>query len=125
MTREEQRLKNENEELTPGELRKKAYSIAMRLKNSGLDTEIICARLEKQGIPEEMAMEVVRDILMERKKEVVKQTEPVYNFALIRIGIGLTIALVTYLLTDNAILPIAIIAGGVVTALMAKKRMEE
>jgi hypothetical protein len=33
--------------------------------------------------------------------------------------------LVTYLLTDNAILPVAIIAGGVVTALMAKKKMEE
>lgn len=115
----------ENEELSPEELKKKAYSIAMRLKNSRLDGETIYARLEKQGIPEEMAMEVVRDILIERKKEVVKQTEPVYNFALIRIGIGLAIGLVTYLLTGNMILPIAIIAGGVVTALMAKKKMEE
>jgi len=115
----------EKEELTPGELKKKAYSIALRLKNSGLDGETIYARLEKQGIPEDMAIEVVQDILIERKRDVIKQTEPVYNFALIRIGIGLAIALVTYLLTDNAILPVAIIAGGVVTALMAKKKMEE
>ncbi len=57
--------------------------------------------------------------------DVIKQTEPVYNFALIRIGIGLAIALVTYLLTDNAIIPVAIIAGGLVTALMAKKKMKE
>lgn len=115
----------ENEELTPGELKKKAYSIAMRLKNSGLDGETIYARLEKQGIPEDMAREVVQNILIEIKRDVIKQTEPIYNFALIRIGIGLAIALVTYLLTGNAILPGAIIAGGVVTALMAKKKMNE
>lgn len=115
----------DKEELTPGELKKKAYLIGLRLKNSGLDGETIYARLEKQGIPEDMAKEVVGDILIERKRDVIKQTEPVYNFALIRIGIGLVIALVSYLLTDNAILPIAIIAGGIVTALLAKKKMEE
>lgn len=115
----------DNEELTPGELKKKAYSIGMRLKNSGLDGETIYARLEKQGIPEEMAKEVVQDILVERKRDVIKQTEPVYNFALIRIGIGLVIALISYLLTGNVIFPVAIIAGGVVTALLAKKKMEE
>jgi hypothetical protein len=115
----------EKEELTPEELKKKAYSIGLRLKNSGLDGETIYARLEKQGIPEDMAKEVVQDILIERKRDVIKQTEPVYNFALIRIGIGLVIALVSYLLTDNVVLPIAIIAGGVVSALLAKKKMEE
>jgi uncharacterized membrane protein YjjP (DUF1212 family) len=90
-----------------------------------LHGETIYARLEKQGIPEDIAIEVVRDILTQRKMDVIKQTEPVYNFALIRIGIGLAIALVTYLLTDNAIIPVAIIAGGLVTALMAKKKMKE
>jgi hypothetical protein len=80
---------------------------------------------KKQGIPEDIAIEVVRDILTQRKMDVTKQTEPVYNFALIRIGIGLAIALVTYLLTDNAIIPVAIIAGGLVTALIAKKKMKE
>jgi hypothetical protein len=116
---------NENEELTHEELKKKAYLIGLRLKSSGLDGETIYARLEKQGIPEEMAREVVRDILIERKRDVIKQTEPVYNLALIRIGIGLAIAVVTFLLTDSVLFPIAIIAGGVVTALVAKKKMEE
>jgi hypothetical protein len=115
----------EKEELTPSELKKKAYLIGLRLKNSGHDGETIYARLEKQGIPDDMAKEVVRDILIERKRDVIKETEPVYNFALIRIGIGLAIALVSYVLTGNLILPFAIIAGGVVTALMAKKKMEE
>ncbi|MBL0743730.1 hypothetical protein [Chryseolinea lacunae] len=115
----------EKEELTPEELKKMAYSMGMRLKNQGLDGETIYARLEKQGIPEDMAKEVVHDILTERKRDVIKQAEPVYNFALIRIGIGLAVGLLTYLLTNIVILPIAIIAGGVVAALMAKKKMEE
>lgn len=115
----------ENEELTPEELKKKAYLIGLRLKGTGLDGETIYARLEKQGIPEEMAREVVRDILIERKRDVVAQNEPLYNFALVRIGIGLAIALVSFLLTDSVLFPIAIIAGGVVAALIAKKKMEE
>lgn len=114
------------EELTEGELKKKAYLMALRLKNSGLDGEAIYARLEKQGIPEEMAREVVRDTLFERKQQVIKDTEPVYNFALIRIGIGVILALLSYLiLPGNFILPIGLIAGGIISALLAKKKMEE
>ena len=113
------------EELTQEEIKKKAYLMALRLKNSGLDAETIYARLEKQGIPEDMAREVVRDILIERKRDVIKQAETVNNFALLRIGIGIGIALITYIATDNLIFPIGIIAGGVVAALLAKKKMEE
>lgn len=114
------------EELTEDELKKKAYLMALRLKNSGLDAETIYARLEKQGIPEEMAKQVVRDTLYESRRQIVKETEPVYNFALIRIGIGVILALVSYLiLPGNFILPIGIIAGGIISALLAKKKMEE
>ncbi len=115
----------DKEELTPDELKKKAYQMGLRLKSSGLDAETIYARLEKQGIPENTAREVVRDILIEKKRDEVKQAETNYDFALIRIGLGLVIALVSYLLTDNVILPVAIIAGGVVSALLAKKKMQE
>jgi hypothetical protein len=114
-----------NEELTPEELKKKAYLMGLRLKNSGLDAETIYARLEKQGIPEELAREVARDTLIERKRDTIKQTEPVYNFALIRIGIGVVVALMSYLITDNLILPFGIIAAGIVSALLAKRKMEE
>ena len=115
-----------NEELTEQELKKKAYLMGLRLKNSGLDAETIYARLEKQGIPEELARQVAQDTLIERKRDVVKQNEPVYNFALIRIGIGVVLALISYvILPGNFILPIGIIAGGVVSALLAKKKMQE
>jgi hypothetical protein len=115
-----------NEELTEEELKKKAYLMGLRLKNSGLDAETIYARLEKQGIPEELARQVVKDTLIERKREVIKDTEPVYNFALIRIGIGVVIAFTSYIIfPDFYILPIGIIAGGIISALLAKKKMEE
>lgn len=114
------------EELSSEELKKKAYMIGLKLKNSGLDAETIYARIEKQGIPEELARQVVQDILTERKREVSKEAEPFYNFALIRIGIGVAVALVSYLIfPGNIILPIGFIVGGIVSALIAKKKMEE
>jgi hypothetical protein len=114
------------EELTEEELKKKAYLMGLRLKNSGLDAETIYARLEKQGIPEELARQVAKDALIDRKREVIKDTEPLYNFALIRIGIGVAIALISYIVfPDIYILPIGIIAAGIVSALLAKKKMEE
>jgi coproporphyrinogen III oxidase-like Fe-S oxidoreductase len=64
------------EELTAEELKKKAYLMGLRLKNSGLDAETIYARLEKQGIPEELARQVAKDTLIERKREVIKETLP-------------------------------------------------
>lgn len=114
------------EELTSEELKKKAYLMGLRLKNSGLDAETIYARLEKQGIPEELARQVAQDTVIERKRQVIEDTQPVYNFALIRIGIGVIIALISYIVfPDIYILPIGIIAGGIVSALMARKKMEE
>jgi hypothetical protein len=112
-------------EISPGELKKKAYLIGMKLKSSGLDRETIYARLEKQGIPEEMAKDVVRDVLIEKKRDVVKEATPIYNFALVTIAIGVAIAFVSYLVTDSVLLPIGIILGGVVTALLMKGKMEE
>jgi hypothetical protein len=114
------------EELTEGELKKKAYLMGLRLKNSGLDAETIYARLEKQGIPEELARQVASDTLVERKQEAIKETETVYNFALIKIGIAVVAALIFFLIfPDNYILPIGTIASGILLALLAKKKMSD
>lgn len=115
-----------DETLTESELKKKAYLTGLRLKNSGLDSEAIYARLEKQGIPEEMAKAVVKDILIERKRDVVRKNETVYQFSLLRIGIGLAAAVISaFLFPGLTIVPVGIIAGGVVFALLAKRKMEK
>jgi hypothetical protein len=114
-----------NEELTVSELKKKAILMGLRLKNSGLDGDTIYALLEKQGIPEDMAREVARDVLVERKRDTVKQNKPIYNSALISIGIGILAALIYYLVTGYVVFPTAIVAVGIVIALLARKKMEE
>ena len=115
---------NSTEQMTEEEVKKMAYLMGLRLKNSGLDEEGIYARLEKQGIPGELAKQVSRDILVERKRQIIKETEPFYNMALIRIAIGVGIALITFLIfPDNFILPMGIIAGGIISAYIAKKQM--
>jgi len=119
-------MDSSEEKLTESELRKKAYSIGLKLKNSGLDAETIYARIEKQGVPEEMAREVVKDILIERKRDVVKETQPVYHFSLLRVGVGVAAALISALAFPGHILiPGGLILGGVIFALLAKKKMNE
>ncbi len=56
-------------------LKRKAYLEGLKLKNSGLDQEIIYARLEKQGIPEELAKEVAKNVMLERQIVQEKETE--------------------------------------------------
>jgi len=107
----------EEENLTEGELKKKAYLAGLRLKNSGLDAETIYARLEKQGIPEALARQVAEDVMIERRREFVKQVKPAYNFALIRIALGVFAAIIsTIIFPGHIILPAGLIVGGVIYA---------
>jgi hypothetical protein len=114
------------EELTPNELKKKAYLMALRLRSSGLDAETVYARLEKQGIPEELARQVAYDTIVEIKRgEEIEQAVTDYNGALARIGIAAAAAIVYNLIFQGIYIPIGIIAGGIVSALFAKKKMKE
>jgi hypothetical protein len=112
------------EVLTPNELKKKAYLMALRLRSSGLDAETIYARLEKQGIPEELARQVAYDTIVEKKREKeIEKAETDYNRALERISIGAAGAIIYYLIFHNVYIPIGILAGGIISALYAKKKM--
>ncbi len=112
--------------LTESEIRKQAYLMGMRLKNSGLDGEIIYARLERHGFPEALAHEVVKDILLQRKRDVVEETTPFYNIALIRAGLGVVAGLVSYaIFPEYPVIPVGMIAGGLFAAFQAKKKMEK
>lgn len=119
-------MKPQDENLTESELKKKAYLIVLRLRNSELDMEAIFARLEKQGISEEIARQVIRDVIIQAKRDEVEEVKPVYQFAIIRIVIGVVFAILSMVAFPNYyILPIALIAGGIVSAFLAKKKMTE
>jgi hypothetical protein len=104
---------------------RKAYLMGMRLKNSGLDQEVIYARLEKAGFPEELVNKVVSDMMIEHKKDLEAAERPFFNVAIVKIGLGILFALVTMIISPGRIfLPIIFIISGVILALASKERMK-
>ena len=72
----------ETENLTDTELMKKTLLSVQRLKHQGLDPESIFARLEKQGIPDNIAREAVKNVYMQKQIEIKQEevTRASYNF---------------------------------------------
>jgi hypothetical protein len=48
-------------------IKREAYSKALKFKNTGLDSEAIYARLEKQGVPEDIAREVAKNVVLHKQ----------------------------------------------------------
>lgn len=104
-------------------LKMRAYSLGLKLKHSGLDADVIYARLEKQGIPENLARQVASDVMIERRKSEAKDEQSFYYLALVKIGVGVAAAIISaIILPDRIILPIGLIMGGVVYAVATKSK---
>jgi hypothetical protein len=64
--------------------------------------------------------------MIERKKDFVKQVKPAYNLALIRIGVGVLAAIVSVIIfPGKIILPVGLIVGGIIYALILKRKIAE
>lgn len=108
------------------ELKNKAYLEGQKLKRAGYDDEVIFARLEKHGIPEDLARQVIKNLSVQQKRVVYEKHKPKYNIAVIRIGIGVFLAIASAILFPGRIyLPIGLIGGGIIYALIAKSKMGE
>jgi hypothetical protein len=105
-------------------LKNKAYLEASRLQKAGYDNEVISARLEKQGIPQELIDQVLMNLSIQKIKDRDELVRPFYNIALIKIGIGVLLAVVSAIVIPGQIyLPIGLIVGGIVYAISTKKNM--
>ncbi|MCW3102749.1 MAG: hypothetical protein JWO09_1189 [Bacteroidetes bacterium] len=61
-------------------IKRDAYLKGLKLKNTGLDEETICIRLEKQGIPYDLAQEVAKNVFLQRQIDAVNnQPAPVFS----------------------------------------------
>lgn len=113
------------ENLSDEELKKKAYSIAFKLKHAGMELAEIIKRLEQEGVPKDIANSVIMNIgrdLVRKEKD--KQRDAL-EAALVRLGIGIAGALVCVIVfPDQHILPIGSIIGGIVSAVMAKLKYD-
>lgn len=107
-------------------LKNKAYLEGQKLKRAGYDDEVIFARLEKQGIPEDLARQVIKNLSVHQKAVEVKKQKSNFDIAILRIGIGVFLAVVSWLLFPGRVyLPIGLIGGGIIYAVIAKSKMKE
>ncbi|MFB9844669.1 hypothetical protein [Mucilaginibacter ginsenosidivorans] len=106
-------------------LKNKAYMEGMRLKKAGMDNEVIRARLEKLGIPEELITQVISNMSIQQKQEKVKANEPLYYSGLLKVGLGVLLAIISaFIFPGKIIFPIGFVASGIVYALIAKNNMK-
>lgn len=109
---------------TPEELERRAYTMAWKFKNSNMEEEVIYAKLEKQGIPKELALEAAHNIVLERKKDLIKEEKPFFKVALLKIGLGMFVALIYAIVFPGSyILPIGFLVGGAILALASWHKM--
>jgi uncharacterized membrane protein len=122
-------MNTESIDLTENELFKKALLLAQRLKSSNLDKETILARLEKNGIPNDIANEALKNVLIEEKEKIksdkVQHIKLKFNTSIIKIGIGVILAIISAVfLKTHIIIPIELIMGGIIAAFIAYVKLK-
>jgi VIT1/CCC1 family predicted Fe2+/Mn2+ transporter len=105
------------------ELKRKAYLEGMKLKKAGMDNEIIYARLEKQGFPDELIKTVLQNMSIQQRREIVEEQKPFYYSGLIKAGLGVLLAIISYLIFPNiVIIPVGLIITGIIFALVNRAK---
>ncbi|WP_422004360.1 hypothetical protein [Roseivirga pacifica] len=106
--------------------KRKAYSEAMKLQRSGLDNETIFARLEKQGIPEQLILRVLGNMNLKQTKKVTKEINFNYKLAALKIGAGIVAAIISgIIIPGNVVIPTGLILGGLILAVTTNKQENE
>jgi uncharacterized membrane protein len=107
------------------ELKRKAYLEGIKLKKAGLDNEVIYARLEKQGIPDELIKNVLQNMNVQKKIDVIEEQKPFYYSGLLKAGLGFLLAIIVYFIYPGVIIvPIGLIISGVAYAVMSRNQMK-
>ncbi len=103
-------------------LKRRAYSSATKLKNQGLDRESIYARLEKDGIPEHIIIEVLENMTKQIRKERVISEKSHREIAWIKIVIALVIVIISYFVfPETVLIPIGLIFSSIIYLLATHK----
>ena len=107
---------------TSDSMERKAYVEGRKFKNSGLEEEVIYARLEKQGIPIDLAKEVAMNVVIERNKYNEEDIEDYKNYkklGIVFIVIGILASIITYIFTGIIIVAGIVLVVGISTAIIA------
>ncbi len=104
---------------------RRAYVEGLKLKNSGLDEEVIYAKIEKQGIPAELAREVAHNVILERNKKEDRELADKGDIGLIMLIVGIVASLIAYYLTEKIMISTGLIMGGAVIYFVANKKRKD
>jgi uncharacterized membrane protein len=93
-------------------LKNRAYLEGLKLKKQGFEEEVIYARLEKQGIPEELAKEVAQNVSVQRKNEYNEEKEEALkvtnNQIIATIVVGIVASIVSFIFLPRFMIVIPI-----------------
>ncbi|WP_439129330.1 hypothetical protein [Polaribacter sp.] len=100
----------------------KAYHQGLKFKNSRLNEEGIYAKLEKQGFPVDLAKEVAKNIVIERKNYHKDDIEDYKNYRILGIVIivlGVLATIIAYIYTEKIIIAAEMLYIGLATTIIA------
>ena len=113
------------EELTEEGKTRKAYQEGLKLQKSGLNEDVIYARLEKQGFSVALAREVASNVMLEKKKGQLEDESSNLYIAFSKVGLGLVMAFVsTFIVPDTIFIPIGLIVGGIAYAVLTNEKIK-
>lgn len=104
------------------ELINKAFLIGMKLMKSGLDQELVYVRLEKQGIPEEIARKVSAELFHIEHKKVVSESKSANRHkAKISIISAIVLSIISLIIlpTGYYFVPVGLFVSGIIYAAFA------
>ena len=107
---------------TSDSMKRRAYQEGLKYKNSGLEEVVIYAKLEKQGIPIDLAKEVAMNVVIERNKYNKEDIEDYKNYkklGIVFIVIGLLASIIAYILTGIISVAVGVLVVGFSTAIIA------
>lgn len=85
----------------------------MKLKKAGMEQEVIGARLEKQGIPNELIREVLRNTFIQTNRALIKKEKEAFNMWLVIAGISVALSILSIFVFPGVIfIPISLITVG-------------
>lgn len=103
-------------------LKNEAYYQGLKFKNSGLEEEVIYAKLEKQGIPMDLAKEVAKNVILERKKLDRDDLSDYKNYkklGILIIALGLLSSIIAFVLTKRIVVAFEVLIVGISTTIIA------
>jgi len=107
---------------TSDSVKRKAYVEGLKLQNTGLEEVVIYAKLEKQGIPKDLAKEVARNVVIERNKYNKEDIEDYKNYkklGIVFIVIGILASIIAYIFTGIVSVAVGVLVVGISTAIIA------